>query len=442
MTSTRTTLLAYGGLALPIAIAEIPIVNYLPAFYAQEMHLGAGLIGVVLFAARIWDGIYDLLVGWLSDRSTSRFGRRKPWAILGAPFLILATWFLCHPPPGSGLLYLGFWAVLFYTAFTSVRIPHLSWGTELATDYVERSRVFSFREAFTMLGFLVFCVAPLIWLPSAAPLHQVLSLIAVIIIVSVPLTTLPLFWVKDPPQRERSGSQPLRELLELARDRILRRFALARLFFYIEEGIIGSLLVFSFGVGLKLPDKFFWLILILWVATLAAVPFMLRLARRFEKHHLLAAGLAIYSMGLATLVFAPVGNFVFVALIWVIVGFANSAIVTLPTSIVADIVDHDEVSSDKRRSGAYVAIDNLTLKVGLAVGLAVAFGLLDAVGYDPSAAQHSAADAWKIRVLGFGLPALLLIPSIILILKHPITRSVQSQLREKIELRSTCGESA
>jgi glycoside/pentoside/hexuronide:cation symporter, GPH family len=249
------------------------------------------------------------------------------------------------------------------------------------------------------------------------------------------LTTLPLFWVKDPPQRERPRSRLLKELLELSRDRILRRFALARLFFFIEEGMIGSLLVFSFGVGLKLPEKFFWLILILWIATLAAVPLILRLSRHFEKHHLLAAGFSIYSIALATLVWAPAGNFPVVALVWAIVGVANSAVVTLPTSIVADIVDHDEVSSGERRSGAYVAIDNLMLKVGLALGLAVAFGLLEAVGYDPSAAQHSAADVWKIRLLGFGLPAVMLIPAVLLVLKHPITREVQQRLRAQISLR-------
>jgi glycoside/pentoside/hexuronide:cation symporter, GPH family len=439
---TKRTLLAYGGLAMPIAIAEIPIINYLPAFYAQELHLSVGLVGAVLLAARLWDGLYDLLVGWLSDRSTSRFGRRKPWTMWAAPFLMISTWFLCNPPEGSGLLYLGIWAVLFYTAFTSVRIPHQSWGTELATDYVERSRVFSFREAFTMLGTLFSAVAPLIFLAEGAPLHEVLFLIAVTIVVLVPLTVLPLAAVRDPPQLERPQTHLLKELASLAQDRVLRRFALARLLFYIEEGMIGSLLVFAFSVGLELPNKIFWLIFIIWVATLCALPLTLRLVRRFEKHHLLAGGLAIYAMALGALVVIPAGNFIWAAVVWGIVGVANSAVVALPTSIVADIVDHAEVETGERRSGAYVAIDNLMLKVGMALGLGLGFGLLALIGYDPGAAQHTAADAWNIRLLGFGVPALLLIPSIVLVLKHPITRKVQRQLRERIESGSASGASS
>jgi len=91
-------LLAYGSLALPLSLAEIPIIVYLPAFYAKELHLSAGWVGMAFLSARLWDGVSDLLIGGLSDRSRSRWGRRKPWVIAGAPFLMGSLWFLCNPP--------------------------------------------------------------------------------------------------------------------------------------------------------------------------------------------------------------------------------------------------------------------------------------------------------------------------------------------------------
>src|SRR5262245_10344594 len=112
---------------MPLCLAVVPIVNYLPAFYAQELHLNVALVGLVFLAARLWDGASDLLVGWLSDRSTSRFGRRKPWVVLGAPFLMVSTWFLCNPPEGAGLGHLALWAAFFYSAWTAMYIPFLSW---------------------------------------------------------------------------------------------------------------------------------------------------------------------------------------------------------------------------------------------------------------------------------------------------------------------------
>jgi Na+/melibiose symporter-like transporter len=117
------------------------------------------------------------------------------------------------------------------------------------------------------------------------------------------------------------------------------------------------------------------------------------------------------------------------------IGITNAVIMILPTSILADIIDHDEVSRGERRSGAYVAIDNLVYKLGLALGVGLGFGLLALVHFDPSARQHSVADVHNIRMLGFGLPGLLLLPAIGLLLRHPITKAVQRRLRNQIEAR-------
>jgi Na+/melibiose symporter-like transporter len=99
-------------------------------------------------------------------------------------------------------------------------------------------------------------------------------------------------------------------------------------------------------------------------------------------------------------------------------------------------VEEGEAVGGQRRSGAYVAIYNLAMKIGLALGVGLAFGLLGVMGYDPAATSHVANDAQNIRLLAFVLPALLLIPAIVLMLKHPITRKVQHRLREQIDSRS------
>ncbi len=72
-------LLSYGGLMVPLAIVDVPIVIYLPVFYSKEIGIDIGLVGLIFVLARIWDGITDPLIGWLSDKTSSRYGRRKPW---------------------------------------------------------------------------------------------------------------------------------------------------------------------------------------------------------------------------------------------------------------------------------------------------------------------------------------------------------------------------
>ena len=431
---TLRMLLAYGSLALPLSLAEIPIIVYLPAFYAKELHLSAGWVGMAFLSARLWDGVSDLLIGGLSDRSRSRWGRRKPWVIAGAPFLMGSLWFLCNPPRGAGLLYLGVWAALFYPAWTAMKIPYISWGTELASDYVERSRVTTFRESFTMLGNLLFAAAPLVFLAADAPLQEVLFLMSAAVVGMVPLAVLFLgVAVPDTAPAAHSQHSPFfAGLASLARDRVLLRFVLATLLIWTSEGIINSLAVFSFSVGLQLPDKLFWVIVILYGGTLCAVPLTLRLARRWEKHRLLAVGMAIYTAATTALLWVPGGNFPVVAAVWVIAGVGYASITVLPTSVLADIVDQGEAETGERRSGAYAAIYYLVVKIGLAVGVGLSFGLLQLVHFDPAAIQHSVSDRLHIRLLGFALPSLLYAGALVLYLGHPITRRVQRQLRDTI----------
>jgi GPH family glycoside/pentoside/hexuronide:cation symporter len=435
-TLSKRTLLIYGSLALPLSLAEIPILLYLPAFYAQELGLSAGLIGVVFLSARLWDGLSDVLTGWLSDRSTSRWGRRKPWVVAGAPFLVISTWFLCNPPRNAGVIYLSVWAGLFYTAFTAVKIPHLSWGTELSSDYGERSRVTAFRETFTMLGNLLFVSVPMLVLGSTASLGKILFLISIAVLLLTLLAAIPLaLCVRDPAVSHRTNVHLLKGLMPLAKDRVFIRFAIATLLTQISNGIGNSLAVFSFSVGLQLPDALFKTIFILYIATLAALPPTMLWARRAEKHRLLAGATALYAVAVCALLWAPMRDFPLVAALWAVAGIATAAMSFLPTSMLADIIDGGEVATGEHRSGAYVAIFNLAFKVGLALGVGVAFGLLELVHYDPAATHHSGADAWNIRLLAFALPALLCIPAVFLYLKHPITRKVQRQLREQIKSR-------
>jgi glycoside/pentoside/hexuronide:cation symporter, GPH family len=434
---TRLTLLAYGGLALPLCLAGLPILTYLPAFYAQELHLSTSLVGVVFLFARIWDAVSNVLIGWLSDHSTSRWGRRKPWVIIGAPFLMVSTWCLCNPPQHTSAAYLAIWVTLFYTAWAVMYVPYLSWGTELATEYAERSRVTSFRETFTMLGNLFFAAGPLIFLRDAAPLSEVLLLISLTLLLTVPLTTIPLgLYVRDSVPMQRVQTHPLRELIGLGKARVMIRFILATLLWAIGEGVANSLLVFFYGVGLQLPNRVFWGIFILYVATLCAMPAMLYVAKRVEKHRLLAIGVSIQMLVYGLFVVIPPGNFANVVVLNIVLGIANSAMLVLPTSILADIIDHGHVQSGRRSSGAYVAIYNLALKLGMALGVGLAFFLLAWVNYEPAAPQHSATDVKNIRLLAYGLPFLLQTPVILLYFSHPVTRRIQQQLRERIQSRA------
>lgn len=431
---TNGSLIAYGGLALPLAITDLPIILYLPAFYAKEVGLSIGMVGLVFLLARLWDGISDLVVGALSDCTSSRFGRRKPWVMAGTPLLMAAIWFLCNPPEQVGLFYLFLWAIVFYTSQTIVTVPYWSWGAELSSNYEERSRITGFREGGSMIGNVIVAAAPVLLLANDAPVRDVLFLITGLIIFLIPLTTIPLvIAVKDPQRATVSKFQYSQLLNALRENRPMQLFLMVMMCNYLGIGVINSVAIFLIDIGFGLPGAFFSLFLIQYIAAIISVPLVIKLSNRFSKHWILAGAFAITSVYYLALFTLPMGNYYLLASLICIVGVTFSCSLVLSTSILADIVDYDTESSGEERAGIYMALFNLAIKVSLAVGVGLAYGFLDIIGFDPAAATHTTEDIFKIRLTACVPTSALLIPAALIIWKFPITKSVQRELRRKIE---------
>ncbi|MFZ9634297.1 MAG: MFS transporter, partial [Alphaproteobacteria bacterium] len=143
-------LLAYGAPALPAAMLGLPMLVYLPGFWAETMGLGLATTGAMLLLARLWDGVTDPVVGHLSDRTRGRLGRRKPWLAASLPLVLAGAWMLFRPPEGAGAAYLLAWSFVLYLGWTMMQVPHQAWGAELSEDYAARARVAAWRAGFAL----------------------------------------------------------------------------------------------------------------------------------------------------------------------------------------------------------------------------------------------------------------------------------------------------
>lgn len=136
--------------------------TFVPIFYNQAVGLSAEYVGIALFVGIFADAISDPLVGSISDRWRSRFGRRHPFLFVSAPPLALCLYMLFQPPqvlleivPGTSLpeqlplfLWMTAWLLLGRFFLTLYVIPHLALGAELSTDYNERASVYSYNAMF------------------------------------------------------------------------------------------------------------------------------------------------------------------------------------------------------------------------------------------------------------------------------------------------------
>ena len=121
------------------AVMTLPMALFIPAFYAGELGLPLAGVGAMIAVSRIFDVIADPLIGVVSDRLHTRWGRRKPWLAAGTPIIMLATWMLFVPTGQVSLIYLMIWTSVLSIGYSLFDLPYKAWGAELSTGYSERS---------------------------------------------------------------------------------------------------------------------------------------------------------------------------------------------------------------------------------------------------------------------------------------------------------------
>ena len=186
----QRTLFFYGLANMPAEMAIIPISALVPNYYGQDLGVSLVAVGTVLLLSRIFDAVSDPLIGWLSDRTQSRWGRRRVWMAASVPILMLAVYKLFMPQPPVTAIYLLTWLTVLWLGWTMLFIPYYAWGAELSPHYHQRTRITGWRAWLGMAANASSKGAP--WLVGAlfgyAGMRANLNVLAIMILVLIPIT--------------------------------------------------------------------------------------------------------------------------------------------------------------------------------------------------------------------------------------------------------------
>lgn len=441
-TLSRQAILLYALPSLVTSVAALPMALFVPAFYAGELGLPLAAVGAAIAASRLLDVVTDPLIGGLSDRLHTRWGRRKPWMLLGTPIFLVSLWHVFVPGDAASTTHLLVWSGLLYLGFTMIDLPHKAWGAELSTDYDERSRVTSLREALSTAG-QVGLLAFLVVLGTRgldAGAEQLWSM-AWLIMAGLPLlVAVAVLWV--PEGRPKRFEHPRLGLWAGLRI-VARNPAFGRM--------IGCVVLFVSGIAIQgtlhrlvLDDVmgdvsvFAWMIFVENLATLAAVPLWLWLSMRIGKHRALIAAalwLAVLSLPLALL---REGDTMLLIALIAIRGSSFASILFLANSIAADVIDVDTLESGEQRSGLYFAAWGMTTKLSLALGVLLGTVLPASFGYDPATAVTPPKVQVSLMLIYGAVPALMMAGGVLFLRRFPITRERHAEVRAALDAR--CGE--
>ncbi|MEQ1485483.1 MFS transporter [Methyloglobulus sp.] len=436
---THKLMALYGLPHLIHSMVILPLVLFIPSYYADDLGLPLASVGMAIAISRLLDVFTDPIMGILSDRWHTRWGRRKPWLVLGTPSLILSTWMVFVPSGKVSVVYLFIWTSLLFLSFDIFDLPYKAWGAELSTDYKERSRVAAWREAFGASGHIIFLLILMVmgfW--GYHGNREQLLVIALIICICLPLfVVLAVAKVPERPPEQLHGQSHLgwTGMKLVFRNNAFIRTLIALVLFGTGLMIQATLhkMVLKHVVGR--PELFSSMILAETIVSLLALPLWVWFSDRIGKHRALAfAGLWIGLWGLA-LPLVGYGDIELYVTLIVFRGSSIAAIIFLSNSIAADVIDHDTVASGHQRTGFYFSLWGMAIKMAIGLGVFLGTSLPAHFGFDPSVASHSPVTEFALmRIYGW-LPFFIMLLAFPLLWNYPITREKQQELRAQIDAR-------
>lgn len=430
-------LIAYSLPSAPTSMLGMMLVVYLAPFYASEMGLELAAVGGIFFLARMFDAISDPLIGNLSDQTRSRLGKRKPWIVIGTPFLMVSTYFFFQPPAGVTLTYLAIVAIVFYLSITVVQIPYLSWGAELSRDYNERTRINGFREAGTMIGVLLVAAIPLVILRGTEPtVRDIVDTFTIVVLVLLPLCVIPaMMFVGQGVSLSTEKFNLLKALYTLRVNKPFLRLMLASLFIWVGGHIYNSSSLFLVKDALGFsPSMFLVFMVAQFAAGLAMMPFVVKAGQKLGKHRaLLFVGLAFFPILWLFLLVEP-QNTTQVFIVYTLKGAVTSAIWVLPPALVADSIENGVLEGAGDDTALYMSLYFFIQKFAAAVGVGVALPLAAALGFDPQSIDQNTS-FFGIKFVSVVLPTIIALPAVFLLYNYPIDEARHMEIRKELESR-------
>ena len=378
---SNRVLACYSGVSMPLAAMLMPVAVYLPPFYASELDLSLATVGLVFTIARFWDVITDPIMGLVIDRFDTRWGRRKHWIAIAMPVSMVSVYMVFAPDVDDvSTTYLAGWLIVMYLGYTMMAIAHQSWGAELAPDYDDRSRLFTWREVFVLVGMVsVLALPALVELMGVADQASKVASMGYLVVILLPLTAIPLLiGVPDNAVRTEMTVDWKEAIVVLVRNTLLWWILIADLGVGFAFSATGALYIFLVTYLFELPDLASIALLLIFLISAVVMPLWLKLAVALGKDRTmrlaLFAGLAVHVILYLT---AEPGNATGLWLYTAVYGMVFGAAPTLVRSMMADITDYDELQTGSKRAGLFFALMTTSSKVGSALAVVTTFTFVE-----------------------------------------------------------------
>jgi GPH family glycoside/pentoside/hexuronide:cation symporter len=417
---------------------------YLALFLTDVVGVAPKVAALAFFVGSTWDYVNDPIIGYISDRTRTRWGRRRPFLLFGALPFAAAFCLLWWKPPLDGSLALGiYYAIafaLFDTAATFVYMPYYALTPELTDDYDERTALTSHRMFFSILGGLLAFTVPLWIVGGFRPDHaeRVLLMGAIFGVVAA-LPLLLVFWdTRERPEfMERKQTTSLRQSIALTWRNRPFIFGLGLFLFNgVTMSILEVVLLYYIKYVVLHEAESDIIMATIFVVAIIALPLWVWISKRLNKRWAYIAGISFLAAVLLVLSsLTPETGFPFIIGLAVLAGIGMSAMHVLPWAILPDAIEHGELQNGERQEGLFYSQITLAQKVASSIAVPLVLLVLDSSGYVANSASQPPSAIAGIRFIAGPVPAITICLGILFTLLYPLGREKHREITRQLELR-------
>ena len=398
-------------------------------YLTDTVGLAASLAGIAILIGKFWDAVTDPTMGYISDRTRSRWGRRRPYLLFGAVPLLLAMWYFFSAPDYTNAQTTGFlWATLalciLNTAYTVVNIPYGSLTPEITKDYQERTSLNGFRFSFAVIGTILGAAVVIPIVNLAGNPHKGYSLVGLLfgfIMAATILTTF--FSVRETSHKDepRPKAKFFDTFLVVFKNKTYMRLVAVYTLNLTGITFVQTMLVYYFKYIYKNEAMTTIAMLLLLGVAMLCVPLSVLVAKRIGKKrtYQLALGILVVSC-LAIFFFAHTLGMIFTFCVMVFAGVGIGFGYVPPFAMLPDVVEVDAIQTKSRKEGAYYGMWTFFSKIGVALAAALSGIFLGFAKFVPNVVDQAGSALFTIRLMIGPAPALIFLLGILLIQPYPL----------------------
>ena len=438
----------------------------------QNLGFPGWMWGVVSLVPRLFDAITDPIMGFISDNTKSKWGRRKQYVLLGAVIMgisFIVMWQLYKDNTVDyNFTYFLLWSLVFYVGLTIFSVPYVAMGYEMSNDFHERTNIMAVAQ---FIGQWAWVIAPWFWVimddksffeSGEVAVRELAIWVGIICMV---FAMIPAIFIKSKSTlNEKYDSITFKNILkslhtifiinfgQALKIKAFRKLCVATFLIFNAFNTVAAftyfIIVFFLFNGATGPDGAWW-----WptlfgsvgalVTTFLVIPVVTQMSKKIGKKKAFIVSQSISIIGYIMLwfLFIPGKPYLFLFAL-PFFSFGIGGLFTLMMSMTADVIDLDELNTGKRREGIFGAIYWWMVKFGFGIAGGLSGVIFSVIGWESGGATQSEEALFGLRLFFSGLPILGTLIAIYIMWDYDLSEEKAGEIRAKLETRKASNTEA